>query len=151
VHALLIGLTITAVVYALVVCVLVVLGRRTAAKELAVLLPNLVLLFKDLAGDPQVPRGSKLLLIVGALWFASPIDLIPEFIPVLGPLDDAVVAALILRHLVRSAGADVVAGHWRGEPGTLDRLLRFSNQRPHDEPAAITTPSRDVTTHRPSS
>jgi uncharacterized membrane protein YkvA (DUF1232 family) len=151
VHALLIGLAITAVAYVLVVCVLVVVGRRTAAKELVLLLPNLVLLFKDLARDPRVPRGSKLLLIVGALWFASPIDLIPEFIPVLGPLDDAVVAALILRHLVHSAGADVVAGHWRGEPATLDRLLRFSNQRPLDEPAAITTTSRDATTDRPPS
>jgi len=151
VHALLIGLAITAVVYALLVCVLVVLGRRTAAKELALLLPNLVLLFKDLARDPRVPRGSKLLLIFGALWFASPIDLIPEFIPVLGPLDDAVVAALILRHLAHSAGADVVAGHWRGEPGTLDRLLRVTNQRPHDEPAAPKTRCAAATADRPSS
>jgi uncharacterized membrane protein YkvA (DUF1232 family) len=130
VHALLIGLAITAVVYALFVCTLVLVGRRTAAKELALLLPNLILLFKDLARDPRVPRGSKALLIFGALWFASPVDLIPEFIPVLGPLDDAVVAALILRHLLRSSGPGVVSEHWRGEPGTLDRLLRFSRQRP---------------------
>jgi len=137
VHALLIALAITAVVYALFVCVLLVVGRRTAAKELALLLPNLILLFKGLARDPRVPRGSKLLLVFGALWFASPIDLIPEFIPVLGPLDDAVVAALILRHLIRSAGAEVVAAHWRGEPGTLDRLLRLSNEHPQDEPASL--------------
>jgi uncharacterized membrane protein YkvA (DUF1232 family) len=136
VHALLIALAITAAVYALFVGALVVAGRRTAAKELALLLPNLILLFKDLARDPRVPRGSKLLLVFGALYFASPIDLIPEFIPVVGPLDDAVVAALILRHLIRSAGADVVAAHWRGEPGTLDRLLRLSDQRPDDDAAA---------------
>jgi uncharacterized membrane protein YkvA (DUF1232 family) len=129
VHALLVGLAITAVVYALLVCALVVVGRRTAAQELALLVPNLVLLFKDLARDARVPRGSKVLLIFGALWFASPIDLIPEFIPVLGPLDDAVVAALILRHLFRSAGIDVVSEHWRGEPDTLSRLLRFTSQR----------------------
>ena len=128
-HALLIGLAITAIVYVLFVGALVVVGRRTAAKELARLLPNLILLFRDLARDPRVPRGSKVWLIFGALWFASPIDLIPEFIPVLGPLDDAVVAALVLRHLLRSAGADVVSEHWRGEPGTLDRLLRLTNPR----------------------
>jgi uncharacterized membrane protein YkvA (DUF1232 family) len=128
VHALLIGLAITAAVYALFVFALLVVGRRTAAKELALLLPNLILLFKDLARDPEVPRGSKVLLIFGALWFASPIDLIPEFIPVLGPLDDVVVAALILRHLLRRAGAEVVCLRWRGEPGTLERLLRLSKQ-----------------------
>jgi uncharacterized membrane protein YkvA (DUF1232 family) len=67
------------------------------------------------------------LLVVGALWFASPIDLIPEFIPVLGPLDDAVVAALILRHILRKAGPEVVAEHWRGDPRTLQRLVRVSS------------------------
>jgi uncharacterized membrane protein YkvA (DUF1232 family) len=137
VHTLLIGLAITATVYAIFVCALVVLGRRTAAKELALLLPNLIMLFKDLARDPRVPRSSKVLLIFGALWFASPIDLIPEFIPVLGPLDDAVVAALILRHLLRSAGTDVVSEHWRGEPGTLNKLLRLSNQHSGDRPMPV--------------
>jgi len=136
-HTLLVGLVITAAVYALFVCALVAIGRRTAAKELALLLPNLILLFKDLARDPRVPRGSKVLLIFGVIWFASPIDLIPEFIPVLGPLDDAVVAALILRHLLRRAGAGVVSEHWRGDPATLERLLRFSNQRARDEAPAI--------------
>jgi uncharacterized membrane protein YkvA (DUF1232 family) len=89
------------------------------------LLPNLLVLFKGLMGDPRVPRRSKILLVVAAAWVASPIDLIPEFIPVLGPLDDAVVAALVLRHLVRRAGGDVVAEHWRGDPATLDRILRL--------------------------
>ena len=58
-----------------------------------------------------------------ALWIASPIDLIPEFIPVAGPLDDVIVAALVLRHLLRSAGSDVVRDHWRGDPALLDRIL----------------------------
>ena len=143
-HALLIGLAITAAVYALFVVELVVVGRRTAAKELALLLPNLILLFKDLAREPRVPRGSKMLLLFGALWFASPIDLIPEFIPVLGPLDDAVVAALILRHLLRTAGGDVVAEHWRGDPNTLDRLLRLSRPRAQRQATAIKVSPRDM-------
>jgi uncharacterized membrane protein YkvA (DUF1232 family) len=87
-------------------------------------------LFKDLATDPRVSRGSKLLLLAGAIWFASPIDLIPEFIPVLGPLDDAVVAALILRHLLRTAGPGVISEHWRGDPATLNKLLRLAGQPP---------------------
>jgi uncharacterized membrane protein YkvA (DUF1232 family) len=124
-HSLLIALAITAVVYVLAVAALFVIGRRTAAKEIALLLPNLLILFKELARDPRVPRGSKALLVVGAVWFASPIDLIPEFIPVLGPLDDAVVAALILRHILRKAGPDVVAEHWRGDARTLQRLVRL--------------------------
>ena len=128
-HALLIGLAITAAVYILAVAALFLVGRRTAAKEIALLLPNLLILFKGLARDARVPRGSKALLVLGAVWFASPIDLIPEFIPVLGPLDDAVVAALILRHILRTAGPDVVAEHWRGDPATLNKLLRLSVTR----------------------
>ena len=128
-HTLLIAVAITGAVYVLAVAALFLLGRRTAAKEIALLLPNLLILFKGLAHDPRVPRGSKALLILGAAWFASPIDLIPEFIPVLGPLDDAVVAALILRHLLRTAGPDVVAEHWHGDPTTLKRLLRLSAPR----------------------
>ena len=125
-HTLLIALAISAIIYALFVAALFLAGRRTAAKEIALLLPNLLVLFKGLTGDPRVPRGSKWLLVVGALWIASPIDLIPEFIPILGPLDDAVVAALILRHLLRTAGPEVITEHWRGDRATLDRLLRLS-------------------------
>ena len=121
-----IAVAVTATVYVLVVAALFFAGRRTAAKELALLLPNLVALFKGLSRDPRVPRKSRVLLVVGGVWFASPIDLIPEFIPVLGPLDDAVVAALILRHILRKAGKEVVAEHWRGDPATLNRLLRLS-------------------------
>jgi uncharacterized membrane protein YkvA (DUF1232 family) len=129
-RTLLVALAITAAVYAAAIAALCMIGRRTAAKEIALLLPNLLALFKDLARDPRVSRGSKFLLLVGAIWFASPIDLIPEFIPVLGPLDDAVVAALILRHLLRTAGPDVIAQHWRGDPATLNKLLRLSGRPP---------------------
>jgi uncharacterized membrane protein YkvA (DUF1232 family) len=129
VHALLIALAVTAAVYVMAIGALFLVGRRTAAKEIALLLPNLLVLFKGLARDPRVPRGSKALLVFGAVWFASPIDLIPEFIPILGPLDDAVVAALILRHLIRTAGADIIGEYWRGDPATLARLLRLSGAR----------------------
>jgi uncharacterized membrane protein YkvA (DUF1232 family) len=58
------------------------------------------------------------------VWLLSPIDLVPEFIPVLGPLDDVIVVALVLRHLVKRAGPDVVLEHWRGDERTLRRVLR---------------------------
>jgi uncharacterized membrane protein YkvA (DUF1232 family) len=90
----------------------------------AAFLPNLILLFRGLSKDRRVPRSSKLLILFGLLWFISPIDLIPEFIPIAGPLDDAIVAALILRRVLRSAGEEVLTEHWRGSPETLEKLIR---------------------------
>ena len=113
-----------AAVYLAIIVALLLAGRRIAARELALLVPNLVLLFKDLLRDPDVPRGAKVALGIAAVWLASPIDLLPEFLPFLGPLDDAVVAALVLRYLVRRAGPEVVRRHWRGEPRTLEIMLR---------------------------
>jgi uncharacterized membrane protein YkvA (DUF1232 family) len=118
------ALAILLAVYAVAVLALIFAGRKVAAKELALLVPNLLLLFKDLLKDPSVPRGPKALLWFGIVWLVSPIDLLPEFLPVVGPLDDAIVAALVLRYLVRRAGEDVVRGHWRGDPATIDRILR---------------------------
>lgn len=123
-HAWLIALLVVAAIYVVLVVALLVSGRRVAAKELALLVPNLVLLFKDLLRDPAVPPGPKVALGLGVVWLISPIDLLPEFLPVLGPLDDAVVAALVLRYLVKRAGLDVVRSHWRGDPATLDTILR---------------------------
>ena len=128
-RTLLIGLAIAAAVYVLLVLALLVVGRRRLAREVALLLPNLGLLLKDLIRDPRVPRSSKALLWFGAFWVASPIDLIPEFIPLLGPLDDAVVVALILRRLVKTAGREVIEEHWRGDPATIARLLRLADRQ----------------------
>jgi uncharacterized membrane protein YkvA (DUF1232 family) len=114
------------VVWVTVIVVLVAAGRRIAARELAALIPNLLGLFKGLFTDPRVPAGSKLLLGLAIAWIISPVDLVPEFLPLLGPLDDAVVAALVLRHLVRVSGPDVVREHWRGDPRTLETILRLA-------------------------
>jgi uncharacterized membrane protein YkvA (DUF1232 family) len=120
----LLALIVLVAIYAMAVLALILAGRGVAARELALLLPNLILLFKDLLKDPRVPRGPKVVLAIGIVWLVSPIDLLPEFLPVLGPLDDAVVAALVLRHLVHRAGAEVVREHWRGAPDTLELILR---------------------------
>jgi uncharacterized membrane protein YkvA (DUF1232 family) len=104
--------------------VLLVIGRRTIARELVSFLPNVIRLFRGLLGDERVPRSSKVLLVLGAFWLASPIDLVPEFLPGIGALDDAVIAALVLRHVVKRAGPDVVRDHWRGDPKTIGLMLR---------------------------
>jgi uncharacterized membrane protein YkvA (DUF1232 family) len=123
---LLIGSIVLVALWLAAIAVLVWLGRRTAARELFTLLPNLLRLFRALLRDPRVPRSSKVLLVLGAAWLVSPIDLIPEFLPGVGPLDDAVVAALVLRHLVRRAGTDVVREHWSGDPRTIAIVLRIA-------------------------
>ena len=122
-----IGVAVAIWVVAIVVLFLV--GRRQAARELATLLPNLVRMCRTLLRDPRVPRGSKVLVGFAVLWFISPIDLVPEFIPVLGPLDDAILAALVVRHLVKRAGREVVAEAWPGDPATLERMLRLARVR----------------------
>jgi uncharacterized membrane protein YkvA (DUF1232 family) len=124
VRTLLVTVSVVVFLYVALVVTLVLAGRRVAARELVTLIPNLLLLFKDLTKEPAVPTGPKIWLGLGIAWLLSPIDLLPEFLPVLGPLDDAVVAALVLRHLVRRAGSDVVQAHWRGDPATLRRILR---------------------------
>jgi uncharacterized membrane protein YkvA (DUF1232 family) len=129
VRPLIVSLVVVAGTWCILVIALLLAGRRSQAREFITFLPNLVLLFKDLVRDRRVPRSSKMLLVVGALWFASPIDLIPEFIPVVGPFDDAIVAALIIRRVLKVAGEKVVRDHWRGSSEALRLLLRLSGVR----------------------
>ena len=121
---LLVSLLVVAMLWLALLLLLWVTGRRAAVRELALLLPNLARLFHGLLRDPRVPARSKIFVAIGLAWFASPIDLIPEFIPVIGPLDDAFVGALILRHVVRTAGRHVVTEHWHGDRRVLALLFR---------------------------
>jgi len=105
------------------IVVLVLLGRRTLARELATLVPNLTRLFAGLVRDPRVPIRAKVVLSLTALYLASPIDLIPDFVPIAGSLDDAIVAAFALRFVARAASPEIVAEHWPGDPATLRRIL----------------------------
>jgi len=114
---------VLALVWLALVLLLVVLGRRALARELATLIPNLTRLFAGLVRDPRVPRRAKVVLGVAALYLAMPIDLVPDFIPVAGQLDDAIVAAVALRYVVRVSPPNIVAEHWPGDPATLHRIL----------------------------
>lgn len=105
---------------------LVVLAARLppgVLRELAGFLPNCVKTARTLRSDPAVPRRAKLAVGFAALWCLSPIDLIPEFLPVIGPLDDVVVVALALRYAARQVPREVLEAAWTGDPSTLDRLL----------------------------
>lgn len=106
--------------------VLVVLAARLppgVLRELAGFLPNCVKTARTLRADPTVPRRAKLAVGFAALWCLSPIDLIPEFLPVIGPLDDVVVVALALRYAARQIPREVLEAAWTGDPATLSRLL----------------------------
>lgn len=83
------------------------------------LLPDVVRLLKRLAGDRASPRAVRVALVLLFVYLASPIDLVPDFIPVLGYADDAVVVALVLRYVTRKAGADALDRHWPGTPEGL--------------------------------
>ena len=116
-RGLLIALAVVVVLWLLAILVLVALGRRAQARELVTLIPNLAVLFRGLLGDPRVPRSSKAWLWFALVWVISPIDLIPEFIPVLGPLDDVIVTVIVLRYVSRRLGRDELRSRW---PGTAD-------------------------------
>jgi uncharacterized membrane protein YkvA (DUF1232 family) len=106
--------------------VLVLLARRLPAgtlKELAGFLPNCVTTIRRLRKHPAVPRRAKMALVCAGLWVLSPIDLIPEFLPVIGPLDDVVVFALAMRYAARRVPRTVVLEAWPGDPAVIERLL----------------------------
>ena len=123
-RGLVIALVVMAVVWIVAIAALWIFGRKLAAAQLARAIPDVIALCRGLMRDPRVPTGSKLLLGGALVWVLSPIDLVPEFIPVLGPLDDVVVVGLVLRHLIKRAGIEVVQDHWRGDPRVLRTALR---------------------------
>ncbi len=118
-------LLILLAIWIVVAVVLVIVGRVLLARELALLVPNLVRMFGGLLRDPRVPLRAKIVVGVASLWLASPIDLIPDFVPIAGQLDDAIVAALALRFVLRTTDDAVVRQHWHGDPATLERVLRM--------------------------
>lgn len=96
-----------------------------AIRDAVRLLPDVLRLIKRLAADPETPRGVRIRLILLLGYLALPIDLIPDFIPVLGYADDAIVVALVLRSAARAAGPDALDKHWPGAPEGLSALKRL--------------------------
>jgi uncharacterized membrane protein YkvA (DUF1232 family) len=105
---------------------LFVLARRLPPgplRELARFIPDCVTTVARLRRDERVPRRARVAIVFAALWLASPIDLIPEFIPIIGPLDDVVVVALALRYAGRQVPRQVLLDAWPGQTALLERLL----------------------------
>jgi uncharacterized membrane protein YkvA (DUF1232 family) len=115
------------VLYAAFVVALIAAGRRGGARDVARFIPDCILLVTRLLGDQRVPRRHKLLL--GALvgYLALPFDLVPDFIPVAGHLDDALAVVLALRAVLRGSGSgsELLREHWPGPESTLALVLRF--------------------------
>lgn len=114
--------------YAAFVVVLVVAGRRDGARAAAAFVPDCVVLFKRLLSDPGLTRRGKLVLAALVPYLLMPFDLVPDFIPVAGYVDDVVLVGFALRFVLRGGSADLVAAHWPGPQASLDVVLRFAGR-----------------------
>jgi uncharacterized membrane protein YkvA (DUF1232 family) len=124
----LIALAALVLVYAGLVGTLVVTGRTAEARAFARFVPDCLVLFHRLLSDSRVPRTRKLLLLGMVAYLAMPFDLIPDFIPVAGQLDDVILVALVLRTVLRGAGEHLVREHWPGPETSLDAVLRLAGR-----------------------
>ena len=122
-----VGLGVCVLLYALLVVALLIAGRRESALALAGFIPDCVVLCGRLLRDPRVPRRKKALLVALAGYLALPFDLVPDFIPVAGQLDDVVIVALVLRSFVRGGGEPIVREHWPGPENSLAIVLRLAS------------------------
>lgn len=99
-------------------------------REALRLLPDLVRLLRRLAADKTLPTGVRLRLVLLLVYLASPIDLVPDFLPVIGYADDAVVVALVLRSVIRRAGREALVRHWPGTSQGLTLVERLAGITP---------------------
>lgn len=98
---------------------------ETGLRDALRLLPDILRLLTRLAADPQLPRRVRVQLVLLLAYLALPIDVVPDFIPILGYADDAIIAALVLRSVTRTVGAEILARHWPGTPDGLAALCRL--------------------------
>ena len=112
-------------VYLALVLALVALGRRRDARAVAGFVPDCAVLVKRLMGDARVPRRHKLALALLAGYLLMPLDLVPDFIPVAGQLDDAILVGIVLRRVLRGNG-ELVRAHWPGPAPSLAVVLRIA-------------------------
>jgi uncharacterized membrane protein YkvA (DUF1232 family) len=122
----LIAVAVAAIVWIIAIASLLVVGRRSGAIALARFVPDCLVLFRRLVADERVPRARKFVLVALLGYLALPFDVIPDFIPVAGQLDDAVVVAIGLRFVLRAGGEELVREHWPGPEESLSVLVRFA-------------------------
>jgi uncharacterized membrane protein YkvA (DUF1232 family) len=122
----LVGIGAFLLLHATLVLALVIAGRRESARAVAGFIPDCIVLCGRLLGDPSVPRRKKALVVALTGYLALPLDLVPDFIPVAGQLDDVVIVALVLRSLLRGGGKPLVRKHWPGPDASLAVVLRLA-------------------------
>jgi uncharacterized membrane protein YkvA (DUF1232 family) len=125
----LIALAGVLLVYVSAVLALVVVGRRTDARAVAGFVPDCLVLCRRLLADSRVPRRHKALLAGLVGYLASPLDLIPDFIPIIGQLDDVLIAAVVLRTVRRGVRRSILRQHWPGPPQSLRIVERIAARR----------------------
>jgi uncharacterized membrane protein YkvA (DUF1232 family) len=121
-----ISLAVAAVLYATLLLALVAIGRRSEARALATLVPDCLVLCRRLVADRRVSAWRRVGLVALIAYLVSPIDLVPDFVPVAGQLDDAVVVALALRTVLRGAGPGLLSEHWPGPERSLRAIQRLA-------------------------
>ena len=120
-----IALGLLAVWAALVALLWLLKPKDTRLSELLRVVPDILRMVRSLIGDSEVPPGARVALVGLLAWLINPVDLIPEFIPVLGPLDDVVVAVLVLRYARRRVGDAELRKRWPGTEDGFELLLRL--------------------------
>jgi uncharacterized membrane protein YkvA (DUF1232 family) len=116
------------IVYGIFVGVLALAGRSADARAVAGFVPDCIVLFQRLLGDSRMPRRYKALVVALLGYLALPFDVVPDFIPVAGQLDDAVVVALTLRAILRGAGLEMIEEHWPGPRSSLSVILKLADR-----------------------
>ena len=129
-HVVLALLTGFALLWVALVVSLYLVGRRqaepTRLRDALRLIPDVVRLLRRLAADPTLPRGVRIRLTLLLVYLALPIDLVPDFIPVVGYADDAVIVAIALRSVARSAGVEAIDRLWPGTPEGLRAVKQLA-------------------------
>jgi len=129
VQALLVAGLVLLALYAALVLAVFAAGRRGAARALLGFVPDCALLLARLGRSVDLQRRDRVLLVAALGYLAFPIDLVPDFLPVAGQLDDAVVVAVVLRRVLRVAGAERVRAAWPGPPEGLRVVLGLAGLR----------------------
>jgi uncharacterized membrane protein YkvA (DUF1232 family) len=128
------GIAVLAAWGALIIALLIAKPNQAVLREALRLLPDLLRLLRRLAADRTLPRGVRIRLSLLLVYLAIPIDLIPDFIPILGYADDAILVTAVLRSTVRRAGLDAVRAHWPGSPDGFTALCRLTGLNPDPRP-----------------
>jgi uncharacterized membrane protein YkvA (DUF1232 family) len=133
------GSAIVASWLALIIALLLVRPKGNILREALRLLPDLIRLLKNLATDPAQPRAVRIRLGLLMAYLAIPIDLIPDFVPVLGYADDAIIVVAVLRSVVRQVGIDQVRAHWTGTDDGFNALCKAAGLTGGESNGSTTT------------